>query len=84
MMSATKREMARKIFTASITAAADRLLGAFVPRATAAAFSCPSGYYRVTCFCGLAPNQDFVWYDKCCQDNGPNCHGCAPTARSCA
>jgi hypothetical protein len=67
-----------------IANAADRLLGVIVPRATAAAWSCASGYYRVTCFCGPNPNgSGCVWYDQCCQDNGPSCGLCISTVWSC-
>jgi hypothetical protein len=67
-----------------IASAADRLLGAIVPRATASALTCPSGFYRVTCFCKeIAPDGPKVWYDACCQDNGPGCYACEYTVWTC-
>jgi hypothetical protein len=47
-----------------IANAADRLLGAIVPQATAAAFSCPTGTERYTL--GCYPNgNSWYWYDCC-------------------
>jgi hypothetical protein len=50
-----------------IANAADRLLGAFVSRVTAAATSCAPGCHRQTC--GCYPDQHgngaWYWYDKC-------------------
>jgi hypothetical protein len=67
-----------------IANAADRLLGAIVPRATAAAWSCASGWYRVTCGCAPGTDGGCVWFDECCQDNGPLCDGiCLSTVWTC-
>jgi hypothetical protein len=51
-----------------IDKAADRLLGAIVPRATAVAFSCPPGTERYTygCLEDTSPSHfGWYWYDCC-------------------
>jgi len=53
-----------------IANAADKLLGAIVPRATAAAFSCPPGTERYTYGCLPDYNSSgtllgYFWYDCC-------------------
>jgi hypothetical protein len=66
-----------------IANAADRLLGAIVPRATAVAFVCPPGCYRYTdaCYPHLG---GFYWYD-CCKvtATGKDCNHCGFTAYTC-
>lgn len=61
-----------------IANAADRLLGVFVPRATASALTCPSGCKRVTCDCAGG-----YWYDACVKSSGAQCVGCTRTVWTC-
>ena len=61
-----------------ITTAADRLLGAIVPRANAAALTCPSGCSRVTCDCAGG-----FWYDACVKSSGVECVHCTKTVWTC-
>lgn len=61
-----------------IATAADRLLSAIVPRATAAAWSCASGCHRVTCQCAGGK-----WYDSCVNTKGYECSPCRVTTWSC-
>lgn len=62
-----------------IATAADRLLGAIVPRATAEATSCPSGCHRQTCYCAGGH-----WYDRCVNSSGGTCKGCFRTVYTCS
>jgi hypothetical protein len=55
-----------------IANAADRLLGIVVPRARAAAWSCPPGCHRVTCSCQVT-NDGAYWFDQCQDNYGENC-----------
>jgi hypothetical protein len=66
-----------------IASAADRLLGVIVPRATAAAFSCPPGCERYTDGC-FPHNGGYYWYD-CCKvtKTGGNCNHCGYTVWTC-
>jgi hypothetical protein len=59
-----------------VTKAADRLLGIIVPRATAEAWSCPSGCHRLKCYC-LGGHV----YDRCLNNvaGKPDCTGCRYT-----
>jgi len=61
-----------------IATAADRLLGAIVPRASAAANNCPAGCFRQTCFC-----REPVWWDRCVSATGLQCTGCFSTIYQC-
>jgi hypothetical protein len=68
-----------------IMAAADRLLAAIVPNTTAAAWSCPVGSVRSTCYC-LCPSQSgtHYWYDKCVSTlTGGVTKGCTKTVYTC-
>lgn len=69
-----------------IANAADRLLGAIVPHATAAAFSCPRGCIRYTDGCFPDPQRGggFYWYD-CCKviTTGGPCGTCGFTVWPC-
>ncbi len=60
--------------------AADKLLSAIVPRATAAAWTCNSGCHRVTCFC-----YQHHYYDKCANNvfGKPDCKSCSYTVYTC-
>ena len=62
--------------------AADRLLGAIVPRMSAAAWSCPPGCHRKTCFCSAGTSGAY-WFDSCVNDNGASCTGCRQTVWTC-
>jgi len=62
-----------------IAKAADSLLSAVVPRATAAAWSCAAGCHRVTCYC-----LGHHYYDACINNaTGATCHSCRYTAYTC-
>jgi hypothetical protein len=65
--------------------AADRLLGVIVPRATAAAWSCPPGCARKTCYCGYDKTAGgYYWYDECVSTTGSySCKSCTATVWSC-
>jgi hypothetical protein len=66
-----------------ITMTADRLLGAIVPHATAAAWSCPSGCVRRTCYCGWN-GHGYVWYNDCVSSRGGYaCKVCTATVWTC-
>jgi len=58
--------------------AADRLLGAIVPRATAAALTCGAGYHRVTCQCVGG-----YFHDACCTAGNKYCTTCVKTVWPC-
>jgi hypothetical protein len=69
-----------------IAHAADRLLGAIVPRATAGAWSCPPGCVRKTCHNGCrATANGAYWFDYCvaARDPSQSCTGCRQTAWTC-
>ncbi len=58
---------------------ADRLLSAVVPHATAAAWTCPAGCHRVTCYC-LSGH----WYNACINNaTGYQCTYCRWTVYTC-
>jgi hypothetical protein len=61
-----------------IATAADRLLSAIVPRASAAAWTCPSGCNRTTCDCAGG-----YWYDNCVKPDGVECKHCTITVWTC-
>jgi hypothetical protein len=62
------------------TNAADRLLSAVVPHTTAeAAWTCPAGCHRVTCYC-LGSH----WYNACINNaTGHQCTSCRYTSYTC-
>lgn len=60
-----------------IVSAADRLLGAIVPRATAEAVFCPSGCSKQTCFC----SGGFIFAR--CVKGGTQCKACTKTSTRC-
>jgi hypothetical protein len=64
--------------------AADRLLAAIVPRATAAAWSCTSGCHRKSCGCLPNPQGTHYVWDKCLH-NASNqlCKPCTLTVYPC-
>jgi hypothetical protein len=64
-----------------ITVAADRILGAIVPRASAAANNCPGNCFRQTCYCNKS---NHYWYDRCVSSSGPQCTGCFRTVYRCS
>lgn len=67
-----------------IASTADRLLGALVPRAKAAAWSCPPGCHRKTCGCFPGNHGGFYWFDSCVSTvGGHSCKGCTQTAWQC-
>ena len=64
-----------------IAKAADSLLSAIVPHATAEAWTCPNGCHRVNCYC-----EGHIRYNKCLNNvGGAVCHGynCRTTVYSC-
>ena len=62
---------------------ADRLLGALVPHAKAAAWNCPGGCGRKTCYCGWNGHA-YVWYDECISTRGGySCKSCTATVWGC-
>jgi hypothetical protein len=61
-----------------IATAADRILGAIVPRTSAAANNCPSNCFRTTCYCSGG-----FWYDRCVRQSGNQCTGCFKTVYPC-
>jgi hypothetical protein len=66
-----------------IANAADRLLSAIVPRTTAAAWSCPPGCVRKTCYCG-AHSGGYYWFDECVSSTGGySCKTCTATVWTC-
>jgi hypothetical protein len=68
-----------------ITNAADRLLSAIVPRATAAGWTCPSGCARHTCFCECADSSPTGYYhDWCLKSDGEICINCTVTVWECS
>jgi hypothetical protein len=67
---------------------ADRLLAAVVPRGTAAAWSCPAGCGRKTCYCGYGqPSgypKGYYWFDECVSTvGGYSCQSCRITVWTC-
>lgn len=62
-----------------IATAADRMLGAIVPRADAEAASCPGGCFRQTCYCSTKYHK---WYNRCV-NTVRECVGCFITVYSC-
>lgn len=67
-----------------IANAADRLLGAIVPRATADAWSCPPGCVRQTCNCTTILDVGSYWYDRCVSSvTGAICMYCTKTVWTC-
>jgi hypothetical protein len=60
-----------------VAKAADRMLTAVVPRATASAVSCTNGCWRATCYCRYG-----YWYDHCISSHG-ECHACFKTVWPC-
>jgi len=66
-----------------VAKAADSLLSAIVPRATAAAWSCPAGCVRQTCSC-VTNGGGSYWYDRCISSRtGALCTLCRPTVWTC-
>ena len=69
-----------------IANAADRLLGAIVPRATAAAWTCPPGCVRINCNPACrATTSGAYWFNLCVasKDHNQICTGCRQTAWTC-
>ncbi len=62
-----------------ISTAADRILGAIVPRTSAAANNCPGGCFRQTCYC-----HNKFWYNRCVSStSNRECVGCFKTIYQC-
>jgi hypothetical protein len=61
-----------------IATAADRILGAIVPRASAAANNCPGTCFRTTCYC-----HNHYWFDRCVHRTSGQCTGCFQTVYRC-
>lgn len=68
-----------------IAKAADGLLSAIVPRAEAAAWTCPPGCIRKTSNCGCRTTASGAyWYQKCVSTStGAVCLGCRETDHTC-
>jgi hypothetical protein len=63
-----------------IATAADRILGAIVPRTSAAANNCPGTCFRQTCYCD---KKSGFYFDRCVHTTGPECVGCFQTLFRC-
>ena len=61
-----------------IATAADRILGAIVPRTSAAANNCPGSCFRQTCYFSGG-----FYYDRCVTSTR-ECVGCFKTVYRCA